>query len=264
MRKGLIAIDVDGTLVGPSLLLRPYTKEVLSSLAEEGFTIVLSSGRPWRSLAPYYEELGLKTPVITYNGAHAFDPKDRSFEERRLPFPKEEIQNVVEEILPYAESVFVDEGERALLNRLDLYIDTYFPYLEGDHVIQEPFPEIRKDPFVLLFKRKLNQDEPYKKAIERYLPLRYRAWRESPYAEAYYEGVDKGSALSYVMGKLGFSKKETIAIGDSDNDYPMLVTAGHGYRMPESRQKVLLPFPCCPDTAENEGVAKLLASLCLK
>ena len=79
MTKKLIFIDLDGTLLNDSFELTPYTKDVLKRISEKGHLVVLASGRPPRAILPYYEELGLKTPFIAYNGTYVIDPNDKSF-----------------------------------------------------------------------------------------------------------------------------------------------------------------------------------------
>jgi hydroxymethylpyrimidine pyrophosphatase-like HAD family hydrolase len=73
MTKKLIFIDLDGTLLNDSFELTPCTQNVLKRISEKGHKVVLASGRPPRAILPYYEELGLKTPFIAYNGTYVID-----------------------------------------------------------------------------------------------------------------------------------------------------------------------------------------------
>lgn len=262
MKKSyLIAIDCDGTLVGDDLVLRERTVFVLRSLLQRGHYVVLASGRPYRSLEPFVKEIGLeKMPIVTYNGAHAFSLADPSFVYSKA-FNLAAVKDIATRLLPEVDSLLIDDAKKAYLKVEDPYLNQFFPYRELPYAVDEGRPHLENPPYVIVFKRKNASDEPYRSIIEAHEGLRYRAWRDSLYAEAYQEGSDKGHALKAVMDYLKVDSSHLVAIGDSDNDLPMLALAGHAYRMPESRQSALLGYEAAPDTAENEGVAKLLASL---
>ncbi len=257
----LIAIDCDGTLVGDDLVLRERTVFVLRSLLDRGHYVVLASGRPYRSLEPYVREIGLeKMPIVTYNGAHAFSKDDPSFNYDKT-FDLEAASEIARKLLPEVDSLLIDDSRRVYLKREDLYLNQFFPYKDMPYVVDEKTPRFENRPYVIVFKRQKADDEPYRSIIEAHPGLRYRPWRDSLYAEAYQEGSDKGSALKAVMAYLGIDSSRVVAIGDSDNDLPMLQVAGHPYRMPETRQEALSGFKAAPDTAKKEGAAKLLESL---
>lgn len=257
----LIAIDCDGTLVGDDLVLRERTVFVLRSLLQRGHYVVLASGRPYRSLEPFVKAIGLeKMPVVTYNGAHAFSKDDPSFNYDKT-FDLEAASEIARKLLPEVDSLLIDDARRVYLKREDLYLNQFFPYKDMPYVVDEKAPRFENRPYVIVFKRQKASDEPYRSIIEAHQGLRYRPWRDSSYAEAYQEGSDKGSALKAVMAYLQVDSSRLVAVGDSDNDLPMLQLAAHAYRMPESRQSSLLPYEAAPDTAKNEGLAKLLASL---
>lgn len=260
-KRYLIAIDCDGTLVGDDLVLRERTVFVLRSLLQRGHYVVLASGRPYRSLEPYVREIGLeKMPIVTYNGAHAFSKDDPSFNYDKT-FDLEAASEIVGKLLPEVDSLLVDDASRVYLKAEDPYLNQFFPYKDLPYVVDKTAPRLDHRPYVIVFKRQKAGDEPYRSIIEAHEGLHYRAWRDSLYAEAYQEGSDKGHALKAVMDYLKVDSSHLVAVGDSDNDLPMLQLAAHAYRMPESRQSSLLPYEAAPDTAKNEGLAKLLASL---
>ena len=51
-------------------------------------------------------------------------------------------------------------------------------------------------------------------------------------------GVDKGTALSQIQQKLGFSQEDTVAFGDNGNDVGMLNCAGESYCVEGGREEV--------------------------
>ena len=79
-KKYLIAFDMDGTLLtDKDKQISPKTLQYLHHLVNEGHLIVLASGRPESELLPYYEQLGLNSPIACFNGVAVVHPKDPSF-----------------------------------------------------------------------------------------------------------------------------------------------------------------------------------------
>ena len=65
----LLALDLDGTLVGPDLILRPRTRAAIRGALRRGVHVALATGRMSTSALPFAAELGLRDPIIAYQGA---------------------------------------------------------------------------------------------------------------------------------------------------------------------------------------------------
>lgn len=78
----------------------------------------------------------------------------------------------------------------------------------------------------------------------------------------YYEftakGVDKGSALTVAMSKLGIKPEECIAFGDAENDISMLKFAGISVAMANGQDAVKNIATEVTDDNEHDGIAKAL------
>ena len=67
----LIALDMDGTLLNKESKLSSYNKYIVKEVAKANM-VVLASGRPFKSLLPFIEELSIDSInnySIAYNGA---------------------------------------------------------------------------------------------------------------------------------------------------------------------------------------------------
>ena len=75
----LLALDLDGTLIGPDLALLPRIREAIIGAVRNGVHVSLATGRMATSAQPFAAELGLHDPVIAYQGAlvRAAPPLDR-------------------------------------------------------------------------------------------------------------------------------------------------------------------------------------------
>src|SRR5688500_12704393 len=93
---GLVAIDLDGTLLTDQKQVSKRTVKALASLPARGVKVVIASARPPRSVKFVYELLGLDTWQINYNGALIWDHPNLQVV-HHLPMPPELVHSVVEQ-----------------------------------------------------------------------------------------------------------------------------------------------------------------------
>src|SRR3990170_7721105 len=65
----MIALDIDGTLVGSDLVVRERTRSAISAAVRHGVRVSLATGRMVTSAVPIARALGLRDPVIGAQGA---------------------------------------------------------------------------------------------------------------------------------------------------------------------------------------------------
>ena len=73
-RFRILALDVDGTLLGPDGTLRPRTRDAVARAAAAGIRPVLCTGRRYRRARPIARQLGLDAPLVCNSGAIIKDP----------------------------------------------------------------------------------------------------------------------------------------------------------------------------------------------
>jgi len=71
-------------------------------------------------------------------------------------------------------------------------------------------------------------------------------------------GVNKGSALARLAGRLGLTSKEVMAIGDNNNDLPMLQYAGIAVAMENALAGVKERADFVTHSNDEDGVAYAL------
>src|SRR5947207_10454415 len=99
----LIAIDLDGTLLNDSKQISEQTVAALKCLPSRGVKVVIASARPPRSVRHIYQQLGLHTLQINYNGALIWDePGQREF------FHQPMMGAVVRRIVDFSRSISDD------------------------------------------------------------------------------------------------------------------------------------------------------------
>src|SRR3954452_21187048 len=83
--KHLIKLDIDGTSTNPDFsTLNQNLKVVLQKLIKQGHKICFTTGRNYLSALPFYQEVGLNTFLVTYNGAYINNPSKNNADELML------------------------------------------------------------------------------------------------------------------------------------------------------------------------------------
>ena len=75
------------------------------------------------------------------------------------------------------------------------------------------------------------------------------------------DGVTKGAGLDFLAHRMGFTREETIAFGDGENDVELVEWAGYGIAVENAHERVKAVADWICPSAENEGVAQVLESL---
>ncbi len=226
MSYRLLASDLDGTLLTVDNEIRDDVKQRLRELFDDGVTIVLATGRMTNTVRKYTDDLWEGIIILSYNGARIVMPDGT------------EVHNYVTQ----------DQIRRIgrFCKRYDLYMQTYSP---GTIYAKEMCPELTRDPdlvyskFVAVddFEKYDHGDSPkvlcvrfkddindIMKEMQEEFPDLFVTKSSSDLIEITKIGVDKASALSYICDSLGIRREETVTIGDSMNDQPMVVWSDMG------------------------------------
>ncbi len=89
------------------------------------------------------------------------------------------------------------------------------------------------------------------------LPME-RIYAETSSLELSPKGVDKGSGLLDLCRVLGIPASRAIAVGDADNDLPMIRAAGLGIAMGNANDHVLKEAQVTVGTNDEDGCAQAI------
>lgn len=235
----LIAIDLDGTLLGAGFAVSRRSALVLRRLAAAGVVIVLVTGRPLRKLARVFAELGTRYAAICANGAVIYDPADDLPRTRRMLEPAQALQvcqRLREQVPDVMFAAEVDCGR--LLHNPGWPLrgddrDATFPAgleeLTAAQVVklQARAPGRNSDSFNKLVTETVGD------LVEATCP------GYEGLVEMTQRGVTKASALAVLAAELGIDAADVLAFGDMPNDISMLRWAGRSVAVanahPEAR-----------------------------
>jgi Cof subfamily protein (haloacid dehalogenase superfamily) len=256
----LIALDLDGTLVGADLTIRPRVRDAISRARERGVAVTIVTGRMLAAAKPYAQQLGIEGALVCYQGAAIFDVASG-----RILQMTPVRQDVTREVLAWAE-------ERGI--HAQCYADDVL-YIEQINRFSKRYTDLaRVEPTVLPSLRAAFAERPTIKIVivddpdkaQQYLDalgtmLGDRAYltRSHPdFVEILDPNVNKGAALAFVAGVYHTTPADTLAVGDSWNDLPLLEAAGIGVAMGSGPPELLARADAVVGDVAHDGVAEAI------
>lgn len=262
---GLVAIDLDGTLLNSSKKVCVRAAESLSRLPQLGVRVILASARPPRSVRSIYQQLRLETWQINYNGALIWDqPGKRVVQHTPLKPP------VVRAIVDRARDMF-DEVQvsceildRWYTDRLEqIYTTETGRIFKPDRIA--PLDEFCSRPVTKL----LLLGEP--RLIARLEPLLVTEfpqvsvlWSDPELLQIMDPDASKATALRHVARHYRVPLKNVLAIGDATNDIPMLEIAGVAVAMDNACEAAKRVADWVAPSHDDHGVHAALARYIFK
>lgn len=257
----LLVFDLDGTVLDPFGRPSPAALATIGELAERGIGVASISGRSVsRSLKPLAAcpQLTRQMHVCGYNGAVGVGPVQDGH--RKLLFEKRLAADVFVDLAQYTRQrnlnlVYCrcDSGEEGLVeeyrflrdpDELEVVIDwTGDGYVRDGRLIERIVEgEFQAPPKVMIFPGKGCQERTIAELRERFGRRIYVAWGVKDLLEVMHPEADKGVALRALAERVGVPLEQIMAIGDGNNDLPMLQQAGLGILMgnaePETHRAV--------------------------
>jgi len=256
----LVALDVDGTLVGKDLQIPARTKEAIRSARERGVRFAIVTGRMYQSGVPYARELGLEgMPLVAYNGALVREyPSGRTIYHEPVPVELCKALAAFCEARGYHLQAFVDD---------ELYVPDLGPRTQ-EYVATA---RVKANPVGSLFlwlqnpsTKMLIVDDPARipaiqAEVRELLGSAINAAPSHPqFLEMVNAGVSKGRALEAVATSLGAARDEVLAIGDGMNDMAMLTWAGTSFAMAHAPEALRKAATYVTTAGPGDGVAEAL------
>lgn len=267
--KYLIAFDMDGTLLKSDGTVGEESKKILKEIMAGGDYVSIASGRPSRVVTPFYEELGLNGPVVSYNGCRIYSPNDDSFPVREKTFPKEIVKKFLFDIgYENIDYVMVEGAHTVYINKFDQTIDGFF-HPTGMEIIEGNVLEnIKEDAFVVILGMNTHKyDEILVKSAFQFKGLGLRFWGgiESKFSELYYLDTSKTTGIEIARKTLNIEKDHVIVIGDADNDVDMITEYPNSIAMINGEKQVIERAHYVSDfDNNNDGAAKAVFKLLTK
>ncbi len=265
----LLALDLDGTLMGPDRVIRPRVRRAIAAAQDANVVVTIATGRMYRSASPFAQALGLTAPIICYQGAYVREvpvpghTPGRPLLHRTLP------EVVAREALRWAREhgfdPHVNVDDRLVMEAGATSAEDY-EQLSG--IGAEFVPSLQA--FVRGPVTKVVAVGPPPLAEER-LPEARAAFEgraqvtvsHPEYLEWNAPGVTKGRAVRWLARRLGIPLGQVMAIGDQYNDAEMLAEVGHGVAMGDAPAAVRAVARHVTAPLDADGAALAIEALVL-
>jgi len=268
-----LVLDLDGTLITDEGRIRPRTLAGLQEAHARGVRVMIATGRSELGVTPVLEELAMDTPAVVFNGAGLFCPVERRLLEERLLS-----ERVIARCFEYAERsqlmpVIQVAGAKYAPHPRDAHEERALRGLEGLRYV--PFAELPREYVIrvtFLSDRHADSDElaaEVEGSIAQplhvtHFPLNALAMHRD--SALFVVDVQppcrgKGEALRVLEERYGIAAERVVAVGDADNDLPMLERAGLSVAMQNAMPRVLARARRVIGNNNSDTLAELVAEL---
>ena len=265
----LLALDVDGTLIGEDHELSLRLRLALDLAHERGTHIVLCTGRPLAATLPLWESLHLATPPVVFNGAlvPALDGGEPLVCQ---PLPGEALSLLIQHALTYDDFLEVHTARDCYVHRLGFEGRYQRTKLRIQSVVS-PLDKLHLEEPVLKAQYVIRTEEQRQRIVAlgpRIAPWAELSWGVSPGFDGHFvnvmrAGVDKSVALDRLLAALSIPWSRVFAAGDSPSDLSYVNRAGYGVIMGNAPEAVRRQAPHVAPSVAEDGLAKVLESVVL-
>jgi Cof subfamily protein (haloacid dehalogenase superfamily) len=251
----LAAIDLDGTLLNSEGQVSAGNAEALRRLAGAGVALAAATAR-WREAATRpFEQADVHAAVIACAGADVTLPDGAVVERRPLPA----------EFVPFVAELCEERGWRANLSlpgktyRLEREMP---PWAVHAPAWLAPVTSLGGTDLTGLLSVLVHVEpgDPGLAALDAWGERIAREWAisfdGSTLLTVTAAGVDKGTALRALCGRLGMGTGEVMAFGDSEVDLPMFAVAGLSVAMGQASAEVRSAASMTSAPADEDGFAR--------
>ncbi len=273
MCKGIIALDLDGTLLNSNKDLTPGNLAALERAANAGYEVVPTTGRFYGGMPKAIRDLPFVRYVITVNGAQVADLRTGEVL-YRAELPWEQAVAIMEllDTHPVIYDCYQDNAAwmtASLKEHIDTVVSSAH-YRKMLHELRQSVPELKE----VLRQRKRGvqkvqffTDRPQLRLdLMETLPHLFSDLSVSSSVSDNVEinqlHANKGEALLALAARLGLDREQTIAFGDGLNDLSMIREAGVGVAMANAEEELKAIADRITLSCDEDGVAHFLTSNC--
>jgi hypothetical protein len=277
----LIASDLDGTLLQDDGSISEETVRTIKEAEQQGIHFMVATGRSYQSAKQAITRAGLHVPILCMNGANLYDHEGKLLIDIPFDVPiAKEIVNAIDTNKIYLEmytsnGVYAPEKDQFVEMLLTILREKFVGYTDEQikaHINQrfqeetftftDDFLSVLDNPTITPYKLLAFSFD--KKDLD---TLRQTfANRDDIYVtssgfdnvEFNHKKATKGHTLLAYAKTLGVSSEEIMAIGDNENDLPMLTNVKYGVAMDNASDFIKAHVNYTTASNNNHGVKQAI------
>ena len=258
----LVATDIDGTILIPEGDFTEGVKDCVKKLQENNIKVVLVTGRMHCAAKRIANVLGLKTPIVSYQGGLVKNGEECLYE-RYLS------EEQVEKILSWASKINIHinlYNDDILFSETDCYeVQRYSNNLHTEYPVKS-FNEIKKDKINKLLAIDYSSPErinKYEKELHEKFPDLYIVKSTPYFLEFSNREASKRCAVEYLQNYYGLKKEEILTIGDQNNDIELLRAGGIKIAMGNATEELKAEADYITTSVFDDGFVQAMEKFCL-
>jgi HAD superfamily hydrolase (TIGR01484 family) len=262
MSRTLVALDLDGTMLGRDGEMSPAVREAVQELAGREVDVVIATGRGIGTTVPIATYLGLEHGfVVCSNGAVTLELDPEEPDGYRI------LEVVTFDPKPALEMLRGSWPDAVVaVEEIGVGFKVSAPFPDGELVGEVrvvSWAELTSSPATrVTFRSPTGTAEDFLALVERIglhsvnYAVGFTAWLDiNP------EGVSKASALELVRRRLSVEPGNTVAVGDQRNDLEMLQWAARSVAMGNAPDEVKAMADEVTLDVEEDGLVPVLRSI---
>lgn len=276
----LVIVDMDGTIYDPVRDaadidggISQGVRRAIADVQAAGVPVTIATGRTFEFVCRHAASLGLLSPAVTTQGAVVGDVvTGHIIREETLLLPvARDLAAWADETQRVAAWFFNDaDGSTRILQNLSVSDDPVYDQIMGSprRIVGALSPLVVDDnahpPVKLMMLSHVEDEEHLPAALFARFGPDITATRTHTFlVEVTAAGVDKGSGVLHLCEYLGIDPQRVVAIGDHDNDIPMLKVVGMPVAMANASPGALAHARWVAPSIDEDGVAVALRKFIL-
>ncbi len=253
--KCAVFLDIDGTLISDSFKISDDNLKAIAEARARGHMVFINTGRSWGNIPEVLHKQFDLDGIISGSGAMITMGGKTVW---KSSMSEDLVGRVMRFIFDNPDYWAIFEG----LNNVYMISNDERQLRGYEHSVK--FPED--------YKKICSADEIQVIAMGKIVPEDFKelfkdeltVFQFDTYADCVIKGLNKAKGIEKVLELTGIKKENTIAIGDSNNDYDMLEFAGVGVAMANSQQRILDMADEITVSAKESGVARAIEKLLIR
>ena len=252
----MIATDIDGTIVSAGSDFTPEVRNCIKKLSDKGIKVVLVTGRMHSSAVHVAKDLGLDTPIISYQGGLIKDFNGKTLYQKNLN------SNYAKDIIKWAKANNIHIN---LYIEDKLYVDndneTVRKYVDGKYINYTvcSFDDIKIEnvnKILAIDYHNADRVSQWVEELKEKYPQLYIVKSTPYFCEIGSIDAKKSNGVEFLCNYWGIKKENVLAIGDQDNDIDLVASGGIGVAMGNASENLKSVAGYITDTVCNNGFVK--------
>lgn len=268
----IIFSDVDGTLYDHSKIPNQQTIEDIKFAKENNAHFNICTGNPYFERMRWLTKLIDVDYLISSSGAHIIDIKND-----KTIYSKSIQKLIFNKILTIAklegiQLCFWDENNYFLLNNDSLWNDEILEYHFTNEATKKIFPQIYNNEDISplkveIYSKAYNDEKKVKKELNNLFNLfkdidGINITLTSINIEIQAKNVNKGEAILWLLknvyNNININQNDIMVIGDSNNDYSMIILSKYSYAMANASNLILTSASYFTSSVEQNGLGEAI------